>query len=71
MGSPEKFLAKLKRKQPFESSSEDLHLLSGMVIHAADISGAAKAWDLEMKWARLISQEFTDQARAEQQLQVR
>lgn len=42
-----------------------------MVIHAADISGAAKTWDLEMKWAQLISQEFTEQAQAEKKLNVK
>jgi hypothetical protein len=41
-----------------------------MVIHAADISGATKEWNLEMKWARLISEEFTEQAQAEKKLNV-
>ena len=41
-----------------------------MVIHTADISGAAKEWNLEMKWAKLISQEFSEQAIAEEQLKV-
>ena len=41
-----------------------------MVIHAADISNAAKKWDLEMKWAALISQEFTEQGKAEEELNV-
>ena len=41
-----------------------------MVIHAADISGAAKTWDLQMKWGKLVSQEFTEQAQAEEKLGV-
>jgi hypothetical protein len=60
----------LNKKEIFQSTSEDLNLISGMVIHAADISGATKTWDLEMKWARLISEEFTEQAQAEKKLNV-
>lgn len=49
---------------------EDINLVSGMVVHTADISGAAKEWNLEMKWARLISQEFSDQSNEEIALKV-
>lgn len=61
---------KLNNREKFENNLEDINLVSGMVVHTADISGAAKEWTLEMKWARLISQEFTEQGIAETTLNV-
>jgi hypothetical protein len=61
----------LHKKEEFKSTSEDLNLISGMVIHAADICGPVKTWDLQMKWGRLVTQEFTEQAAAEKKLGVK
>lgn len=63
-------MSKLEGREKFNNNMEDINLVSGMVVHTADISGASKESGLEMKWARLISQEFSDQSSEEIALKV-
>ena len=53
-----------------EIELEEQTLIASIVIHAADISGAAKTETLEMKWARRVTTEFIAQREAEEALNV-
>lgn len=54
-----------------EMKLEEQTLIASIIIHAADISGAAKQETIEMKWARLVTTEFIAQREAEETLKVR
>lgn len=44
-----------------EWSDDDLKLITGFIVHAADLCGPSMDFDLAFYWSQRINQEFTDQ----------
>ena len=42
-------------------SEQDIQLVTGYFVHAADLAGPAKAFDLAYLWAVRVNTEFTNQ----------
>ena len=44
-----------------EWSEDDIKLITGCIVHAADLSGQTKAWDLAYYFSSQVNQEFIKQ----------
>lgn len=58
------YIAKNKEANKFDIQQEFLNFN----LHAIDIGHAAKPWDIEVKWAELVTMEFLNQGDTEKKL---
>jgi len=66
-------IAKLKNRRQAgqvwtSEDAADRQMLVEMVLHAADLSGPARPWEVSSVWAGLVGDEFVAQLKEEQQL---
>eukprot|EP00331_Platyophrya_macrostoma_P030302 CAMPEP_0176443124 /NCGR_PEP_ID=MMETSP0127-20121128/22232_1 /TAXON_ID=938130 /ORGANISM="Platyophrya macrostoma, Strain WH" /LENGTH=556 /DNA_ID=CAMNT_0017828285 /DNA_START=20 /DNA_END=1690 /DNA_ORIENTATION=- len=52
----------------YHLTEQDIQLVTGYFVHAADLSGPAKNFDLAYLWAVRVNQEFTNQVNEEKEL---
>ncbi|EGR34033.1 hypothetical protein IMG5_026540 [Ichthyophthirius multifiliis] len=51
----------IDNNKSIQLNDNELELLSGMIIHTADFTGAAKSFPLARKWSERVNQEFIQQ----------